>query len=662
VTNAPRFREKLCCIAIDEVHLVDEWKDFRNEYARIGWFRQVLPRDIPLFAASATLGPFVRERVRRSCNFRQSFYLIETSIDREEIFIGVYAMQCARNSFLDLSGILPDVVVTGEEIPKTVIFIDSITEIQAMRRTILNWMRRLKYPAKKCHQWVKTYFASMAKASKASIAADFSTLNEAKEGIVSPSCRILIATTAYGLGIDNPDIEQVILWGLPRSVADALQRLGRAMRNGLGQAVGRIFIPLWCIGPRTADSKPQSSLSQSQSVDDLDNDPLDEDGDLSDGVSVVEDRDAYVVEDDTGVKNKLTHRARRDRMDEFLYRLANNPYEECYRIMMLQAMGDKTYPAKEKPELCCSACQPDKYKLEVNKALLPIKIPRQNVHLFFVESRLIEWRAAQVASEPEDSIYRLIPATFLPDQVIKALTLRWKMIKDEPLLESLEYVRQGCQCWAEGEEYASAIQTFMRGEIKDTWDTEYWHNKYSQKKWSEKKPKEAQRSEAAKKREAMREERRSTLASTKQPKAKQKAAPRGKTVVERIGGKPPGHQSMSSDGDTRRKETVSKSDKAEQSRSARGQFTSQAKRQAASVALSPRKDNLKRAKSPVPPVSTSPIRPPRAGRVTTRIQSSASASLMTPDDAGQPSPSLVYGTSRAGRTQSPSQKRAYDSQ
>jgi hypothetical protein len=80
-------------------------------------------------------------------------------------------MQRARNSFLDLSGILPDIAVTGIEIPKTVIFIDSISEIQALRRTILNWMRKLGYPAKKYQRWVKTYFASMVKASKKSIAA-----------------------------------------------------------------------------------------------------------------------------------------------------------------------------------------------------------------------------------------------------------------------------------------------------------------------------------------------------------------------------------------------------------------------------------------------------------------------------------------------------------
>jgi hypothetical protein len=80
----------------------------------------------------------VREKIRRSCNFRENFYLIEISIDRDEIFIGVYIMDRARNSFLDLSDILPEVVVTGEEIAKTVIFFNNVTEIQALRRTILN--------------------------------------------------------------------------------------------------------------------------------------------------------------------------------------------------------------------------------------------------------------------------------------------------------------------------------------------------------------------------------------------------------------------------------------------------------------------------------------------------------------------------------------------
>ena len=55
---------------------------------------------------------------------------------------------------------------------------------------------------------------------------------------------------------------------------------------------------------------------------------MDKDSDLSDSISIIKDRDTYIVEDNTEVKNKLTYRARRDRIDEFLYRLANNPYKE----------------------------------------------------------------------------------------------------------------------------------------------------------------------------------------------------------------------------------------------------------------------------------------------------------------------------------------------
>ena len=68
------------------------------------------------------------------------FCLIKTSIDRDEIFIGVYTMDSTRKLFSGLISILPEVAVTGEEIPKTVIFIDSIKEIQALRRRILDWM------------------------------------------------------------------------------------------------------------------------------------------------------------------------------------------------------------------------------------------------------------------------------------------------------------------------------------------------------------------------------------------------------------------------------------------------------------------------------------------------------------------------------------------
>ena len=151
------------------------------------------------------------------------------------------------------------------------------------------------------------------------------------------------------------------------------------------------------------------------------------------------------------------------------------------------------------------------------------------------------------------------------------------------------------------------------------------------------------------------------LASNKQPKTKQKTALSGKTAVERLGGRLSGHQSTSNDDDDARHEKmIRETNEAEQLRSMNGQFTSRANHPAATMALSPRKEILKHAKSPTPPASTSPTSIPRAGRSSTRFRSSASMSLIASDDTHSPSPSLVHGTSRAGRVQSPSQKKAYN--
>ena len=655
VANQPRFREKLCCVAIDEAHLVEEWKDFRHEYARLGHFRQALPRHVPLFAASATLSPVIQERVKRACNFRENLCLIQTSIDRGEIFVGVYPMERPRNTFLDLSGILPEVAVTGAEICKTVIFVDSITELQAMRRVILNWMRKLRYPAKKSQQWVKTYFASMAKADKTKIAADFGSLNETGNGQVCPSCRILIATTAYGLGIDNPDIEQVVLWGLPRSVADALQRLGRAMRKGSQQAIGRIFIPRWCVGARHAINKSQlsapqypSPLSQSQSAE------VNQEHDLSDGISNVDDEETYTVEPAAVTNTRLTDSARRQAMESALYQLAN-PAQECLRAITLEAMGDNTYLSAPKPPVCCSVCQPDLFRLQVNENLAPMKIERSHPHLLFAEHRLQQWRATQIQRQPLYKICHQVPAVFMPDEALKALTLRWKLISQADEAQSLALVREACQEWAEGEKYAVRIRDFLRNELRDTWDAKQWHNTYGRRKWSEKPAKREKPTEAMQKREETRRQRRLLFTVSEQSKSKPSGAAKGKTAVQRLGGQLLMSRSPSREGNESQDRTEIPAP--ERQHSTKGQFVSQGKRSAGISALSPRKDSLKRAKSPAPLLSPSSMEPTGKSLSGAVVEPPVIKASRTLDVINESSPKLAHGMSRSGRLQSPSWKR-----
>ena len=627
ILRKPRFRERLCCVAIDEAHLVVEWKHFRPEYSRIGWFRKFLPRHVPLFAASATLSPRVRDKVKISCSFRGNHRLLKTSIDRPEIFVGVHKMKHPMKSFLDLSGILPKEVATGGEIPKTIIFVDRIKDIQALRHMMLNWMRKLKYPPV-CKKWVKPYFSSMAQADKDVIAADFGAPNQAKNNLVRPLCRILIASTAYGLGIDNPDVKQVILWGVPRSVEDALQRLGRAMRNGLSQAVGLIFVPKWCIGPRTAASKPQHSLSQAVSTHDSDKD-------FSDADSVLNADDAYTVDVDTGAKKRHTHQTRRDLLDHELYLLVN-PGNDCIRERMLQAMGDDTYLYEAKPSPCCSVCQPDLFRPEINPDLIPVPIKRSNVHLFFIEAELRAWREKQIRSQPI-RLFDEYPAAFMPDEVLKSLTLHWSQIKEVPGPESRAIIKKLCQCWAEGEQYEEAIYNFFWRELQTTWSTMKSYGQYDGRKWSVKPSTTVEKQSAASlEREEKRKKARSLSAPDSQLKVKEKAVSKKTTQVEKLGGKAPLTQPTLNEENRDRAKGEDKVKPVDRARTAGGRFTSGPTKQSASIlALSSRKADLKRSKEPasitamgssVAKSSTTPRSP-----VVTPSTSSAEAPPLSPN-------------------------------
>ena len=90
---------------------------------------------------------------------------------------------------------------------------------------------------------VQPYFSLMAKNDKKRIASEF-----LKPNIECSYVRIVLATDAYGLRIDNPDIRWVVQWLLPPTMSALYQRLGRGMRCGRGSANYILLYPAWYIG------------------------------------------------------------------------------------------------------------------------------------------------------------------------------------------------------------------------------------------------------------------------------------------------------------------------------------------------------------------------------------------------------------------------------
>ena len=80
------FTDRLCLLAVDEIHLVEEWgKNFRPMYTEIGKIRKRIPCHVPLVGILATLTKSVRSRVMEKAGFLPNYRLLQTSLDRSEI-------------------------------------------------------------------------------------------------------------------------------------------------------------------------------------------------------------------------------------------------------------------------------------------------------------------------------------------------------------------------------------------------------------------------------------------------------------------------------------------------------------------------------------------------------------------------------------------------
>lgn len=88
VLDSSQFTDRLCLLAIDEIHLVEEWgKGFRPLYAEIEKVRKRIPCHVPLLGVSATLTKKVRINVLEKTGFHPDYRLMQTSLDRPEILL-----------------------------------------------------------------------------------------------------------------------------------------------------------------------------------------------------------------------------------------------------------------------------------------------------------------------------------------------------------------------------------------------------------------------------------------------------------------------------------------------------------------------------------------------------------------------------------------------
>jgi hypothetical protein len=267
IATSPSFKKRVCLVAVDELHLVSLWgSGIRPQYAQLSLLRRRLGA-VPWFGCSATLDPVTLKIARRMTGFSENCEFFRTSVDRPEIKLIVETIEPRTiRKFTSLVFVIQDAM--AEElpvpgmIPKTVIFIDSRSDIQRCADFLRVWLVKLssgQISDRKAREIIQVYHSHTSLKDKEVIYNEFSK-TESK-------IRIMVATESLGTGVDLSDIKRVVQYGFPLDplISVLVQRFGRAARlNGMtGEAI--FLVESWAVGDRIIPSR-RAVIASSQST------------------------------------------------------------------------------------------------------------------------------------------------------------------------------------------------------------------------------------------------------------------------------------------------------------------------------------------------------------------------------------------------------------
>jgi ATP-dependent DNA helicase RecQ len=192
---------KVSLIAVDEAHCLSQWGyDFRPPYLKIAEIRSYFP-NIPVLAVTASATPEVIEDIQDKLHFRQP-KVIRQSFERRNISYMVYEEEDKMGRLLMILQKIPgSAIVYAGTRRKTFDVAKSLTQngISA-----------------------DYYHAGLDPSSK----------EEKQKKWMQGSVRVIVATNAFGLGIDKPDVRLVVHVDLPNNIEAYFQEAGRAGRDG----------------------------------------------------------------------------------------------------------------------------------------------------------------------------------------------------------------------------------------------------------------------------------------------------------------------------------------------------------------------------------------------------------------------------------------------